>query len=176
MIKQLPLDSTKFIPVDQLSSENVLYWRCLIGFSNNKDYSDELEQIMPELTRFCEYIKNFITVTENKSNKPYEQITEQFILQQLFDIVKLHDLADERGRRALKELSLETLKTYDCSEKISQSIIQYLEIVEPDVTDRIASLVEVINEIRMPTNINADVQTTEAKLLERQIKVIQKFF
>lgn len=171
LIEQLPIDSTKFVPIDQLSSEVVLYWRCLIEFLKNENCTDEIEQVMPELSPFCGYIKEFITMIENKSNKQYEQITQQFILHQLFEMVKLYDLADEMGRKTLKELILETLQTHDCSEKISECIVKYFEIVVPDVTHRVALLVEVINEIRMPTKTKDVVLMTEDERHERKMMV-----
>lgn len=92
----------------------------------------------------------------------------------MFEMVKLHDLADEMGRKNLKELILETLQTHYCSEKTSQCIVEYFEKVVPDVPDRIAQLVEVINEIRMPSRISTQVPTmTEDERHERKMMVVQ---
>ncbi|OXU30311.1 hypothetical protein TSAR_015427 [Trichomalopsis sarcophagae] len=170
LIDQLPLDSTKFVPLEQLTSEVVLYWRCLAEFLKTENYTEEFEQILPELTPFCAYIKDFVTLTEARSNKQYEQVTQQFILYQLFEMIKLYDLADELGRRNLKELILETLQTYNCSNKISECIVKYFENVVPDVNDRVALLVEVINEIRMPTRTNLVLPMSDDERHERKMK------
>ncbi|KAJ8674292.1 hypothetical protein QAD02_005554 [Eretmocerus hayati] len=154
LIEQLPIDGSKFVPVEQLTSEIVLYWRCLAEHFKKENLTDEFERIMPELTRFCVYIKEFLGEKENRANKQLDQMTQDFILLQLFEIVKFHDLADEVGRRNLKNLILETLQENHCSQKLSECIVHYFEKVVPDTADRIASLVEVINEIRMPTRIN----------------------
>ena len=126
---------------------------------------------MPELSPFCSYIRNFLTILKTRSNKQYEQIAQQFILHQLFEMVKFYDLADEMGRRNLKELILETLQTYYCSEKISECIVKYFEKVVPDLNDRISLLVEVISEIRMPTKINVVVPMSEDERHERKMMV-----
>jgi condensin complex subunit 3 len=171
LIEQLPLDKTNFVPIEQLSSEIILYWRCLAEFLKNENYLDEFDQVMPELSLFCAYIKDFITLIATRTNKQYEHITQQFILLQLFEMVKLHDLSDEMGRKNLKELILDTLQTHYCSEKISECIVKYFDKVVPDVTDRVALLVEVINEIRMPTKINTVVPMSDDERHERKMMV-----
>lgn len=174
LIEQLKLDSQKFIPIEELSSERILYWRCLATFMKNENFTEEFDQIIPELSPFCTYIKSYITMINNRANKQYEQITQHFILHQLFEMVKLHDLADEMGRKNLKELILDTLQTFHCSEKTSQCIVEYFEKVVPDVNNRVAQLVEVINEIRMPSRISTQIPTmTEDERHERKMMVKQ---
>ncbi|KAL7297267.1 hypothetical protein TKK_0009667 [Trichogramma kaykai] len=170
LIEQLPIDDTKFVPIDKISSEVVLYWRCLAEFLKKENLTDEFERIMPELSPFCAYIKTYMKSIDDKQSNTYEVITQQFILLQLFEMVKIYDLADEMGRRTLRELILETLQTNYCTEKITECIVQYFETVVPDVNSRVSSLVEVISEIRMPTKINVMVPMSEDERHERKMK------
>ena len=149
----------------------MLYWRCLAEFLKNENCTEELEQIIPELTPFCSYIRDFIKPIDTRQNQVHEVFTQQFILHQLFEMVKLYDLADEVGRKNLKELILETLQTHSCTEKISDCIVTYLETVIPDLNARISSLVEVISEIRMPIKTNVIVPMTEDERHERKMEV-----
>lgn len=173
LITQVPLDNAKFIPIDQLSSENVLFWRCLAEFFKTENFSDEFDQIMPELSPFCAYIKDYIALMNSSSNKQYEQMSQQFILHQLFEMVKLHDLSDEMGRSNLKDLIVDTLQNHECSEKISECIVKYFEQVVPDVHSRVNMLVEVINEIRFPLKANVPTQKvmSEDEQHERKMEV-----
>lgn len=151
-----------------------MYWRCLAEFLKDENLSDEFDLIMPELTPLCSYIKDYIKILSEKSTKQYEQISQQFILLQLFEMVKFYDLADESGRKNLKELIIETLSTEYCSEKVTDCLVKYFEKVVPDTNDRILLLVEVISEKRMPakTNLPSTLPMSDDERHERKMMVI----
>ena len=148
----MPKDDSKLIPLEKLTSESVLYWRCLVEFLKNENLTEEMDLILPELSFFCTYINDFNKTINNEENQ-HEFSTKRFIFRQLFEIAKLCDLADELGRTNLKELILQTLQKHRCTEKMCKCLVSLLDDVVPDVDSRISLLVEVINEIRVPTNI-----------------------
>lgn len=45
------------IPLDRLTVESSLYWFCLAEFcSTHDDYVDRIDEILPDLTIFCNYV------------------------------------------------------------------------------------------------------------------------
>ncbi|KAF7389917.1 hypothetical protein HZH68_011774 [Vespula germanica] len=51
LISQIPIDeTTKLIPINKLTSENCLYWRCVAKHLHNLSFLDALERILPELS------------------------------------------------------------------------------------------------------------------------------
>ncbi|XP_043273023.1 condensin complex subunit 3 [Venturia canescens] len=162
LLEQLPIDSeTKLIPLDKLTSESVLYWCCLIEHLYREGCTDEVEHCLPELTKFCDYIRNFVTMIESKEYEPADLSTLKFILYQLFQIAKTYDLSDEIGRSNLNQLILDTLLSEQCSEKVVESLVLYLETVEPNVDSRLISLAHVISEIRLTTRQTVSTQISE---------------
>lgn len=58
------LNEDKVIPVDELSPENVLYWRVLTEYleahpeiADDRPIDEPLPEILPELSTFCNYIR-----------------------------------------------------------------------------------------------------------------------
>ena len=151
----------------------MLYWRCLADFLKKENLSEDFDLIMPELSPLCIYIKDYIKMIDDTSTKQWEQISQQFILVQLFELAKLYDLGDELGRKNLKELTLEILTSEICSEKATCSLVHHFESVVPNPDERVALLVEVINEKRMPVNKNIPtvIPMTEDERHERKMQV-----
>lgn len=58
----------KLIPLEDLTSENVLYWRCLCEYlkSKGEEGEDLLEQVLPEPAIYADYLLRYI-VFKNKS-------------------------------------------------------------------------------------------------------------
>lgn len=168
--------------MEQLNYCTILYWRCLAEFLKNENLSEDFDLIMPELSPLCGYIREFLKIIMEKISQQWEPLEQQFILHQLFEMVKLYDLADELGRKNLKELTLENLTSEHCSEKVSECLVEYFEEVVPDTEARVALLVEVINEKKMPVNKNlptimplSDDERHERIMRVRQIAIIYLF-
>lgn len=50
-------DQAKCVPLDKLTVERSLYWFSLAEFcSNNDDFEDHLENVLPDLSIFCDYV------------------------------------------------------------------------------------------------------------------------
>lgn len=174
MIDEIPINNqTKLIPIEELTSEVVLYWRCLAEHLNQEAQIEAFEEIVSELSPFCAYIKEYITMMGSKKCNQWEIVLHKFILHQLFEMVKVYDLSDELGRKNLKELILETLISEHTSEKITECTVLYLEKVMPNVNERIAAIVEVINELMMPTKTSevAPVIVSDAEREEKSLNV-----
>ncbi|CAD6226878.1 GSCOCG00005958001-RA-CDS [Cotesia congregata] len=179
LIQQLPLElESKLIPVNALTSENVLYWRCLIEYLCKESCEEKLEECRPELTHFCQYIHEYQAMMASKSFTPLEVATQEFILSQLYNIAKSYDLSDEVGRRNLDKLICETLQSEKCSVAITELITLYYEKVEQDVDRRLENLAHIISEIRMPTTKSSveveeitDSQQHERKMLQAKKQI-----
>ncbi|XP_057338710.1 condensin complex subunit 3 [Microplitis mediator] len=152
LIKQIPLDEErKLIPIDELTSETALYWRCLIEYLNKESCEEKLDECRPELSKFCAYILEYQTMMSNTSSNAMKQSCQVFILCQLYKIAMVYDLSDEVGRRNLDKLIRETLQSEKCPVSIIELITLYYEKVEPDVDRRVERLTHIISEIRSPS-------------------------
>lgn len=51
------------IPLEDLTAENVLYWRCLCEHLKSKaeEGDDLLEQILPETAVYADYLLRYVT-------------------------------------------------------------------------------------------------------------------
>lgn len=58
----------KLIPLEDLTAENVLYWRCLCEYlkSKGEEGEDVLEQVLPEPAIYADYLLRYIAF-KNKS-------------------------------------------------------------------------------------------------------------
>lgn len=154
LISQIPIDeTTKLIPINKLTSENCLYWRCVAKHFHSLSSLDALERILPELSSFSVYIKEFLTMMSSERYGILEKKAHQFILLQLFEIIKIYDLSDEAGRNNLSELILNVLLTDHCSKEIIECIVNHLENVIPDVNKRLDLLSNTIGKIRTPIKV-----------------------
>ncbi|XP_020300506.1 condensin complex subunit 3 isoform X2 [Pseudomyrmex gracilis] len=151
LLEQVPVDkNTRLIPLTNLSNENALYWKSLIQHLQNLSCTDEVELIIPELSEFCTYIREFITLMSSESYDSYERTGHKFILLQLLEISKTYDLSDEVGRKNLKEVMIDTLMSDHCSANIIECIVNHLAKVIPDVNSFLDVIVNVINDTRLP--------------------------
>jgi len=152
-LEQITVDSdTKLIPLEKLSNENVLYWKCVIQHLQQVSCTEELELIIPELSRFCKYISEYISLISSKPYETWEQECHKFILLQLFEISKTYDLSDEVGRKKLNEIIVNTLMSDHSSDKIIECIVSYLAKVIPDANNMLNTVANIISEIRLPSN------------------------
>ncbi|XP_067204623.1 condensin complex subunit 3 isoform X2 [Linepithema humile] len=164
LLEQVPIDkSTKLIPVKNLSNENVLYWKCVIQHLYRLSSTEEVELILPELSKFCEYIHEFIAFISSKSRETWEKECHTFILLQLFEICKTYDLADEVGRKNLNDLIIDTLMSDHCNSKIIDCIVNHLTKVVPNPNSMLDAVANVISEIRLPSKESAVTQQVTAE-------------
>jgi condensin complex subunit 3 len=103
------VDENRLVPYDKLTAETAIYWKCLTKFlfTEGGGAIDFLERLLPELSRFCAYIRHYVIELEKPS---YSEDVEDadatwaFIARQLIEMVNVFDLADEVGRANLGNL------------------------------------------------------------------------
>lgn len=174
LLEQVPIDKdTRLIPLTSISNENVLFWKCVIKHFQSLSYTEELELIIPELSGFCKYIRDYMTFISSKSYEVWEKEYHKFILLQLFEISTTYDLADEVGRKNLTELMIDTLMSDHCSDKIIECIVSHLAIVVPDTSNMLNIIANIISETRLPSNENLDIQNTQVTVEQQQEKNMQ---
>lgn len=173
LIEQLPIDKeTKLIPMNKLSSETVLYWRCLVKYVQRESCTEELETILPELSMFCNYISDFLTAISTQQTETWVNHMQKFVLLQLFEIVTTYDLSDEVGRKKLNELIRNILMGNYWTEKLVECAVTHLKNVIPDVNSRLDTLANIISEIRLPLKETiTQTQITEEQQHEINLKV-----
>ncbi|XP_032674669.1 condensin complex subunit 3 isoform X2 [Odontomachus brunneus] len=156
LLEQVPIDkNTRLIPLSSLSNENVLYWKCVINHLYHLSLTEELELIIPELTGFCNYIREFIAFISSKQYEEWEKQCHKFILLQLFEITEKYDLSDEVGRKNLQEVIIDTLMSDYCSNKIIECIVDHLAKVALNINSMLDLVANVISETRLPLKESA---------------------
>lgn len=113
--------------------------------------TEEVELIIPELSKFCKYISEFISLISSKPYEAWQQECHKFILLQLFEISKTYDLSDEAGRKNLNEVIVDTLMSDHCSNKIIECTVSYLAKIIPGANDMLNIVANIISEIRLPS-------------------------
>ncbi|EFN66582.1 Condensin complex subunit 3 [Camponotus floridanus] len=173
LLEQVPIDKdTRLIPLTNISNENVLFWKCVIKHLQYHSYTEELELIIPELSGFCTYIYDYMTLISSKSYEVWEKECHKFILLQLFEISTTYDLADEVGRKKLNELMVDALMSDHCYDKIIECTVNHLAKVIPDTNNMLNIIANIISEIRLPSCENLD--TEQVTVEQQQEKNMQK--
>lgn len=134
-----------------MTNENVLYWKCVVQQLYCVSLTEEVELILPELSKFCEYIREFIAFISSKSYETWEKECHMFILLQLFEICKTYDLSDEVGRKNLNDMIIDTLMNDHCTSKIIDCIVNHLSKVMDNPNSMLDAVANVISEIRLPS-------------------------
>ncbi|XP_014473567.1 PREDICTED: condensin complex subunit 3 [Dinoponera quadriceps] len=159
LLEQVPVDkNTRLIPLTTLSNENVLYWKCVIDHFYQSSYMEELDLIIPELSGFCNYIREFIIFISSKQYEEWEKQCHKFILLQLFKIAEKYDLSDEVGRKNLQEVITDTLMSDHCSNEIIECTVCYLGKVVPNISSMLDLVANIISEIRLPLKASVPTQ------------------
>lgn len=160
LIKQLPINQDiKLIPIKKLSSENALFWRCLVQFLQEKSNTDLLDDIIPEFCDLLDYIKAYEEMIKKDNVEFNENMTQQAILHELFEMTKSYDLSDQVKINYIKKLIEDTLKSNVADVKLIKFIVHYYEKVVPDVTARTNTLSRIISNMRISSNDSSDAKT-----------------
>ncbi|KAL6264149.1 hypothetical protein P5V15_004228 [Pogonomyrmex californicus] len=164
LLEQVPIDkNTKLIPLTSLTNENVFYWKCVIQHLQRLSYIEGLELIIPELSEFCKYIYDFITLISSQLYETWEKENHNFILLQLFEISTTYDLSDEVGRKNLNNVIIDSLISDHYSAKIIECTVNHLTKVIPDANNMLNAIANVISEIRLPLEKITDTQQITAE-------------
>ncbi|KAK6638424.1 hypothetical protein RUM44_008853 [Polyplax serrata] len=175
IVKQLPIDEDKLIPVEKMTPETVLLWRCLAHYFLNEAKDEELEMITPSLTILCEHIRGFYKLEEPadvnlNEEEQWTEVKQKETLKHLLHLIKVFDLRDEMGRCKLKELIVDMLISSRIQNNQIKSLVELLVPVIPNKDSFIQELTEVISEIRQPLR-TVVTQLSQKDKMERNLKV-----
>ncbi|XP_005148525.2 condensin complex subunit 3 [Melopsittacus undulatus] len=181
------LDSRKLIPLEDLTAENVVYWRCLCEYLKSKGEEGEvlLEQMLPEPAIYADYLLSYLqnmpvlTEEQREDFACFENLmTKEFIGQQLILIIGCMDTTEEGGRKHL----LVTLQKILILPVISVALVsplteKLLSFVNDD-DRRIQIIAEIISEVCEPTVVAelpdaAEIRKRELKLAEIKVKLFE---
>ena len=163
----VPHQKDKMIPLEKLTSENALYWRCLAQYlhAEGAEVEEELDKIITNLTPFCQYVRRYyLAESPTDDTDSWSQIQRQFVVLQLLELTKVFDLADEMGRSHLKKLIYDMLTCVYVKEGLVKILVQILVNVDPDVNSRLPFLAEIVSEVHEPmTEVSVDLSAEEMR-------------
>ncbi|NXU59174.1 CND3 protein, partial [Turnix velox] len=175
------LDSRKLIPLEDLTAENVLYWRCLCEYlkSKGEEGEDLLEQILPEPAIYAEYLLSYLQEMPVLSEEQREDfacfenlMTKEFIGQQLILIIGCMDTAEEGGRKQLLVNLQKVLILPATSSVLISPLAERLLSVVKDDDRKIQIIAEIISEIREPI-VTVDQPVDVAEIGKRELKLAE---
>ncbi|KAK9888126.1 hypothetical protein WA026_000397 [Henosepilachna vigintioctopunctata] len=152
VVKCLPINKKdKVVPVDLIHLESALYWSILVSYLRNRDDSDDyLQDILPELTAFSNYIERVIKEKSATAMDEWENLEYQNIILQLFKMASGYDMSDEVGRKTFYNLILQILSTYKFQQKVITIIINVAAQLNQNICTLTTDMCQVISEIREP--------------------------
>ncbi|KFW67132.1 Condensin complex subunit 3, partial [Pygoscelis adeliae] len=175
------LDSRKLIPLEDLTAENVLYWRCLCEYlkSKGEEGEDLLEQMLPEPAIYADYLLSYLQNMPVLSEEQREDftcfenlMTKEFIGQQLILIIGCMDTTEEGGRKHLL-VTLQKILILPATSTALISLLaeRLLSIIEDD-DRRIQIIAEIISEVREPI-VTVDQPVDAAEIRKRELKLAE---
>ncbi|XP_014744494.1 PREDICTED: condensin complex subunit 3 [Sturnus vulgaris] len=182
------LDSRKLIPLEDLTAENVLYWRCLCEYLKSKGEEGEvvLEQVLPEPAIYADYLLSYLQNMPILSEEQKEDfncfenlMTKEFIGQQLILIIGCMDTMEEGGRKYLLVILQKILILPSTSAALIPLLVERLLSIVKDEDKRIQIIAEIISEVREPIVAvdqpvdAAEIRRQELKLAEIKVKLFE---
>ncbi|XP_021917110.1 condensin complex subunit 3 isoform X2 [Zootermopsis nevadensis] len=174
----LPYQEDKVIPLEKLTPENALFWRCLAQYLHRQgeEMVEELDSVIPNLTPFCQYIRRYYLSEGPKNDEDsWSQIQRQFIVLQLLELSEVFDLADEMGRSNLKKLIYDMLTCTHVKKDLVKILVRVLVGVDPNVNSRLHFLAEIVSEVHEPmTEVSVDLPADEIRkkqLMQAKVRV-----
>ncbi|NWU65324.1 CND3 protein, partial [Pterocles burchelli] len=175
------LDSRKLIPLEDLTSENVIYWRCLCEYlkSKGEEGEDLLEQILPEPAIYADYLLSYLQNMPVLSEEQREDfncfenlMTKEFIGQQLILIIGCMDTTEEGGRKHLLVTLQKILILPATSTALIPLLVERLLSIVKDDDRRIQIIAEIISEVHEPI-VTFDQPVDVAEIRKRELKLAE---
>ncbi|XP_014792552.1 PREDICTED: condensin complex subunit 3 [Calidris pugnax] len=175
------LDSRKLIPLENLTPENVLYWRCLCEYlkSKGEEGEDLLEQMLPEPAIYADYLLSYLQNMPVLSEEQKEDftcfenlMTKEFIGQQLILIIGCMDTTEEGGRKHLLVTLQKILILPATSTALVSLLAEKLLGIIKDDDRRIQIIAEIISEVREPI-VTVDQPVEAAEIRKRELKLAE---
>lgn len=157
------------IDYNSLDSETAFYWRCLGEHVKSMGVDGEqfLDELLPEVSGFCTYIQGYVefSLRGQPSEQDSQETQHKFVIQQLLTLVAVVDLSDEVGRKNLCQMLHDLLVLPEIPESLVEVLhARYID-VEPEESNRIQELVEIIADVRQPMVVIETAQNKEKKRL-----------
>ncbi|NXD20422.1 CND3 protein, partial [Spelaeornis formosus] len=174
------LDSRKLIPLEDLTAENVLHWRCLCEYLKSKGEEGEivLEQVLPEPAIYADYLLSYLQNMPVLSEEQKEDfscfenlMTKEFIGQQLILIIGCMDM-EEGGRKHLLVILQKILILPSTSAALIPLLVERLLSIVEDEDRRIQIIAEIISEVREPI-VAVDQPVDAAEMRKRELKLAE---
>ncbi|XP_056346966.1 condensin complex subunit 3 [Oenanthe melanoleuca] len=175
------LDSRKLIPLEDLTVENVLYWRCLCEYLKSKGEEGEvvLEEVLPEPVIYADYLLSYLQNMPVLSEEQKEDfncfenlMTKEFIGQQLILIIGCMDTMEEGGRKHLLVILQKILILPSTSAALIPLLVERLLSIVKDEDRRIQIVAEIISEVREPT-VAVEQPVDAVEIRKRELKVAE---
>ncbi|XP_013189571.2 condensin complex subunit 3 [Amyelois transitella] len=181
LLEWLPTDKDlRLIPAEKLNKETAWYWRHLAEHLQSIDDDETLETVLPDLVILTGYIRVIVeSPCPSESEDPAGFSTRQHVLHELGSMLRVYDATDPAGRTALQTLITDVL-TGDygpLSSDVIRAFVSALELVVPEVAQRIEVISGVINSLRDPPEPDVlpppppTTDCTEAKLQRARLRV-----
>ena len=162
--------ATKLVPATKLTPETAVYWRNLTRFLYDEietrgvmDATPYLEALLPELSQFCQYIRQFIlehSLTKNTNenldsaddgeDEEAKEVAWFFVAKQLIEMTSVFDLSDEMGRNNLAKLCREIMLSRKVTPDFVDPVMRIFSVVQNSPSSRIQEIAEIIAELRDP--------------------------
>ncbi|NWX45798.1 CND3 protein, partial [Steatornis caripensis] len=175
------LDSRKLIPLEDLTAENVLYWRSLCEYlkSKGEESEDLLEQVLPEPAIYADYLLSYLQNMPVLSEEQREDftcfenlMTKEFIGQQLILIIGCMDTTEEGGRKHLLVTLQKILILPATSTALIPLLAERLLSIVKDDDKRIQIIAEIISEVHEPL-VTVDVPVDAAEIRKQELKLAE---
>jgi len=171
--KQVVEMSTRLIQHNHLTPEKVFLWFSVCKYAKNSENNDFLNDLLPDLTPFCEYIrlyaeKNFI---DSALLTAFEGVAQtEFILEHLIQILDFFDLSDEVGRKNLHQLIHDLLTLEVIPSTLIEVLIKQFRKIHTDEDKFIEAVVEIIADIKQPlVKVVSTAMKEKARMLQLQL-------
>nr|CAH7752692.1 unnamed protein product [Callosobruchus chinensis] len=152
IISSLPLNEEKLIPQEKMVAEVILLWKFVVRHLRkcSGELNMDVEEILPELTAFCEYIQSTINTAKGKNMEDWEYLEYQHILYSLFQIAEGYDFSDEVGRKTLNQMVLTILTDEKNHLRTKRKLLKIASEIYPKSEDITTAVCCLISDIREP--------------------------
>ncbi|KAG8284844.1 hypothetical protein J6590_093704 [Homalodisca vitripennis] len=189
------------IVYEKLNVATAVFWRAMAEFVRPTDEDDKFEhifeQVLPDLTPFCKYIREYYFPEEASDELPEEKepqngedspntsrpgeetqqknttthVPDETVLIQLLEMCKVYDLSDEMGRSSLQQLCVDLLQSDRVTLQSVVVLASLLDHIIPDVNTKLNVMAEIITDLREPLQaLDSSVYVPNLLLLEAEEK------
>uniref|UniRef100_A0AAR5P9R0 UVR domain-containing protein n=1 Tax=Dendroctonus ponderosae TaxID=77166 RepID=A0AAR5P9R0_DENPD len=154
LVAVLPLTNEKLIPYEQLNVEILSYWRALVSlFTKNNEFELYVENVIPDVAIFCEYIKDYLS---SQTDETY--LIQQYIMQELFLIIRTYDLSDSYSAKSVHMLIEHFLKNAILVDDTIEVITGTLQLIFPDCEAQSQVVMKIISDLLYPVDADGELE------------------